>query len=82
MFEDGESDPSFSTLRMTIRNYNRLPMAVTEPLNRYSGGGRCSGDSIAFIIATCRVDEIFSCCRDAGIDIPSDPTDLAPVTVP
>lgn len=79
MSEDGVGDFSFSTLRMTIRNYNRLPMAVTEPLNRYSGGGRCQGDTIAFIIANCRVDEIFSCCRDAGIEIPAAPTGFDPV---
>ncbi len=70
------ADVSLTTLRMSIRAYGRLPEAVTAPLNLYSGGGRCEGDSIAFILATCRIDEIFAHCRAAGIAIPAKPTEL------
>ena len=70
-------DISLTTLRMAVRDYKRLPAAVTQPLNLYSGGGRCEGDSIAFVIATCRIEEIFANCRAAGIAIPALPTELA-----
>ena len=70
------ADISLTTLRLPIRAYGRLPEGVTGPLNLYSGGGRCEGDSIVFILATCRIEEIFAHCRAAGIAIPATPTAL------
>jgi hypothetical protein len=74
---DPVSDYSFSTLRMSVRMYGRLPESVTAPLNRYSGGGRCEDDTIAFTVASCRLEEIFACCRAAGYDIPTEPGDFS-----
>ncbi|HIJ37961.1 MAG TPA: hypothetical protein HPP80_03605 [Rhodospirillaceae bacterium] len=67
-----QADRSLLTLRMSIRQYKKLPISVTAPLNFFSGGGRCEGESIAFIVASCRTEEIFCCCRAAGIKVPTE----------